>query len=267
MEILRDRAVVEVAGKDKTSFLQGIITNDINLLESKKCLFSLILTPQGKFLYEVFLFLSEEGDLYMDCFSEKAEELIAYLSKYKLRADVEFLLNKKLKIYWSKDNHQHLCEYVDPRMTDVGYRGVIEQEEVMRDYNGYNEVLCELSIPNCHYDMNPEKSFPLEYGMDHLNAISFTKGCFIGQELTARMKHRMVVRKSLYKVVFDSADLKIEDPIIYHNGQKLGEIIAKEGKFAIAKLRDEEYEAAKQDSDSFSVDNHRVMIEIPKWKI
>ncbi|MEQ9116337.1 MAG: hypothetical protein RLN62_06030 [Rickettsiales bacterium] len=229
IEALRDRSVIEAKGKDIFEFLQGIVTNDVNLLKENEVIYSLILTPQGKFLYEVFLY-SKGSSIIIDCNLSCAEELITYLNKFKLRADVTFDRRDDLKVIVSDIRSKLLLK--DPRCSEIGYRNILSDSEFKnvlgesKESVFYNEKLLALGVPNCHYDLKQTRSFPMNFCFDKLNAISFTKGCYVGQELTARMKHRDMVRKKIMRVQSDEdlSDINYEKDIILHE-KKVGSFL------------------------------------------
>lgn len=197
IQILNNRNIISILGKDKEAFLQGLITNDINKLNSEGIIYALMLNPQGRFLYDFFL-ISHEDQILIDHESKFTQEIIAKLNLYKLRSDVQVNdLSGKYKVVSSD---KPLCEYSyqDPRDERLGFRSY-DSNYVGDESSRYDELMYEYTIPEPHKDMVRERSFPLEYGLDKFNAISFDKGCYMGQENTARTKHRGTVRKKLVK--------------------------------------------------------------------
>lgn len=278
-EVLNDRVLLEVSGKDNFSFLQGIITNDIELVKKTNLIYSLILTPQGKFLYEIFIFYVDKK-LYIDCFREKVDEIIAYLNKFKLKSDVHIKKDQNLDIIaideTDKSNLKNLSKNIyffhDPRLDLIGFRGIVASKDVekisaeLKMENFYYHRLASYAIPIGQSDMMEGRSFPLDYGIDILNGISFTKGCFVGQELTARMKHQQMVKRIICKVIseYDLDDLKRGEPILY--GEKeIGVFLSGRAKFGSCLIKIEEYNNIKNKENSISLNNHQVSLEVPHW--
>lgn len=192
---LEYRAVLKLTGKDTHAFIQGLITQDIMLLDQQPFLYSLLLSPQGKFQYDMFLFQSDEA-LYID--TDRVDDLRTHLNRFKLRSDVQ-IETTDLRVYASLAEIPHLGEdfiFKDPRHTDMGFRfysytaldGLISLAH-------YDCHRISLTVPDGTRDMIIDKSIPLEWNMDKLNAISWDKGCYIGQELTSRTKHLGLIKK------------------------------------------------------------------------
>lgn len=224
-EILHDRVIITIAGDDVLGFLQGIVTCDVRQLSSGTALYGLMLTPQGKFLHDFFI-VQINDVVYLDCDFMHVDELIKKLSLYKLRRNISFTPNDNLVVmYSSQPLSSALISYQDPRLESLGYRSIVTKGcEVENDNAGaYLQLIYQYGVPLGYVDLIQEKSFPLEYGLDLYNAISFDKGCYIGQELTSRTKFRGVVRKALYRVTSaQSLEHIISGAEIYVAGVKIG---------------------------------------------
>lgn len=274
-EVLNDRAVVEISGKDCFTFLQSVISNDIELVKKQPLIYALILTPQGRFLYDIFIFY-QDGALYLDCYVEKQEELLAYLKKYKLRADVSFDVVEDLSVVVTDEDLSNskikMRFYQDPRIAKLGFRGVVSDvnkiSDSLKHEEFYQDRLHDYAVPQGHIDLLEGRSFPLDYGLDHLNGVSFTKGCFIGQELTARMKHRGMIRKRIYKITseIDLDNVKRGEDITSFGGKKIGEFLSGKSKAGLGLIRIEDYEASlEQEGKTFSLKNHKIFLREPEW--
>jgi folate-binding protein YgfZ len=264
-QVLADRAVLEITGADKFTFLQGIITNDIELVKKQQLIYSLILTPQGRFLFDIFFYFIDDK-LYLDCYLGRVEELKKYLKKYILRSDVQIHDTDFAVIVTNNENPRL---YADPRFAKIGYRGLVKKSEanLVDKENFYYPLLYSYAIPTPHIDLTEERSFPLDYGMHLLNAISFTKGCFIGQELSARMKHRDLIRKKIVKVVSEFDLSKIVKSTEMQIGQnKVGEFLSSLGKSGIALLRIEDFEK-HNDGNPIIIENIEIQIETAEWQV
>ena len=222
--ILEKRGVVLISGEDSKDFLQNIITNDINKVSNKKSIFSALLTPQGKYLNEFFIIKNNEGYL-LDCSENSAEELIKDLSKYKLRSKVEikdlsskFVIGainllkfkefqKKLRLDENTIIIRDTPIFLDIRNEKLGARMISNIEKLyltvkklnltIIDSKQYYSLAHKLGVPEKGLFNLKNKLFGLEANFDLLQAIDFKKGCFVGQENTARMKLKSKLRRRL----------------------------------------------------------------------
>lgn len=259
-QVLDNRSIISISGSNKFTFLQGLVTNDIREIESGKLdiLYTLMLTPQGRFMYDFFIF--RNGDrLLIDHESQFTSEIISKLSMYKLRSDVVISDIKdqyQIAFIDQKCRSVESGEYffADPRDSKLSFRAYIPNDRVesflhknqlVEEKSIYENRLYELCIPEPHRDMIQTRSFPLEYGMENLHAISFEKGCYMGQENTARTKYRGTVRKKLFKFVTDSTIKNIDlGTEIHHGDMKIGIFCSSHGSVGKALLRIEELESA-----------------------
>jgi hypothetical protein len=192
---LSDRAVLSVSGPESKSFLQGLITNDVGSLAPRKPLYGALLTPQGKILFD-FLLAEENGAILLDCTAESAGALLKRLTMYRLRAKVELALRSELAVLWSAEDDTEGC--TDPRLPGLGRRriGAPAASDASSEYRTHRLAL---GVPEAA-DFGSDRMFALDAGLEELHGVSFDKGCYIGQELTARMKHRGTARKRLLMV-------------------------------------------------------------------
>lgn len=187
------RVIHAISGADADHFLQGLITNDLEKMGGG-LLYAAILTPQGKYLAD-FLLHRHEGAILLDVASELSEGLIRRLSMYKLRADVT-ISETPLKL-WRGTGPAPAGALADPRHAALGWRRYGESEgDDGSDFDAIRVVHC---IPESSIELTPE-TFILEAGFERLNGVDFRKGCYVGQEVTARMKHKTDLRKGLVTV-------------------------------------------------------------------
>ena len=194
---LQNRGLIHIEGKDRHAFLQGLITNDIEKLESGKLLYACLLSPQGKFLHDFFI---SEGDefLVIECEGgERAQDLYERLNRYRLRSDVQISVEGSAPVYAVMGAEHGLK---DPRHNDIGYRSFEKPDLPEEPFETWDTHRIELTIPDGSRDLIPEKSTMDEARMDQLNAIDYDKGCYVGQELTARMHYRGLGKKHLQTV-------------------------------------------------------------------
>ncbi len=206
MIILSDRSIIEIAGDDRIDFLQNLITNDIKLCKHNNILYSAILNPVGRFFCDFFII--NKGDrFYVDCSIYEVENLIKKFNIYKLRSNV--IINKNSNIY-VLSNHQNQG-YQDPRSIEMGFRLYIDKDDIEKfqiNYSliDYHSQRIDLKIPDGYYDLTKDKSFFLEFNFDNLQAISYQKGCYIGQEVTARTHYKGQIRKKLFKFIIENVN-------------------------------------------------------------
>ena len=250
INILKDRGIILVSGKDSKEFLQNIITNDINNVKETNSIFSGIFTPQGKYLYEFFVLKSDEGYL-LDCPEEFIKEIIVFLNKYKLNSDVliqnisnKFVVgiisNEKFEeIKKSENKNSQTIIYrlspifQDPRSIKLGSRIISSLEKLyltikklslnIHENNDYFYIAHKAGIPLKNLKNLQNKLFGLEANFEELSAIDFKKGCYIGQENTARMKLKNKKRKKLFALTSD-LNLEIGSEIIF-NDNLIGKIL------------------------------------------
>ena len=248
--ILEKRGVVLVSGEDAKDFLQNIITNDINKVSNKNSIFSALLTPQGKYLNEFFIIQNVKGYL-LDCSENSTEELIKDLSKYKLRSKVEIEdfsskfvigvindskfkeLQKELKLNDNTITYRDTPIFLDPRNEKLGARIISNLEKLyltikklslnIIDSKEYYSLAHKLGVPERGLINLKDQLFGLEANFEMLQAIDFQKGCFVGQENTARMKLKNKLRRRLLPIS-SSKKLNIGDEITF-NDIKIGKIL------------------------------------------
>lgn len=256
---LKNRHIFNVTGEDSAHFLQGLLTNDIRRTSPTTSIYACMLTPQGKYLYDFFI-SPWEGGYMLDAGTSNPEALLAKLKMYKLRSKVEIshlpshqavaLLGKPLceAVLGNTLADQGVVYYIDPRHTALGGRAVIAQNNLdpwckekgfsKGEYDTYDHLRLSLGVPDAVRDLVAEASFPLAFDMERLHAIDFNKGCYVGQEVTARSKYRGSVKKSLY-VVESTMPLPPYSTPITTNGKKIGEMLSSQDMIGLALLREE----------------------------
>ena len=206
--LLPERGILYVQGDDAASFLQGLVTNDMNKLKPGNALFAGLLTPQGKILFDFFIVQTASGYL-IDVAADKAGELAKRLRFYKLRAkvDIEDLSEEKIigAIWQGRVDLEDVIAYDDPRLEAMGQRFISDPQQF--DTNGfeadYMAHRIALGIPEGGLDFAFGSGFAHEANMDALHGIDFEKGCYVGQEVVSRMQHRGTTRKRIVPVTAD----------------------------------------------------------------
>ena len=264
---------IEVWGVDKNDFLQSIITNDIyKCKENNSLIYSCILSPQGKFLADFFIsnhknyYLIEIHEKYFDSFFNK-------LKIYKLRSKVEFKENKNLISLILSNNflskNTNFKFYIDPRNENIGKKIYIDKIEYSNldilsnkqklDQEDYREILMKNLVPNTTDDLIENKSLLLENNFQNINAISWNKGCYVGQEITARMKYRALLKKKLYLLKLISGNIQNGENIII-NEINIGQVISKSKKYLLCMLKIELSESIKNKEKYIKI-NSSVIVE------
>lgn len=276
---LTHRSILEIQGEDRASFLQGLITNDIQKVTPEHTIYATFLTPQGRFLYDFFI-MEKEGSYYLEGEADRLENLLKKFNLYKLRSQVSFTLRPDLKVFalWGegvaavlkmKEETGFTREgvFMDPRLLDLGARSIGEeawegfQFVSPQDYDLYRLFL---GVPEGGRDLIPEKAIPLESGLDELNAISWAKGCYIGQELTARTKYRGLVRKRLFPVSIEG-ESPTETAEIILDDTPVGEMRSHNGLQGLALLRLEAFKAYKEGRGELKWGSNTLKPYKPVW--
>ncbi|HEY0311128.1 MAG TPA: folate-binding protein [Allosphingosinicella sp.] len=190
---LSDRALLRLSGEEVRPFLQGLVTHDVTLLAPDRPLWAGLLTPQGKALFD-FLLWAADDDVLIDCEAEAAADLAKRLTLYRLRRKIGIAREEGLAVHWSADGAQGLP---DPRLPDLGRRWLAPAGEAAE---GWLRHRLSLGVTEGRAEFGSDKILWLECNAGELNGVSFTKGCYVGQENTARMNYRSKVNRRLVVV-------------------------------------------------------------------
>jgi folate-binding protein YgfZ len=268
--LLSHRAVLQIEGAEARGFLQGLISNDIAQLAPERPLYAAILTPQGKFLYDLFIHEPSPGLLWLDAEAERMPSLIKRLTLYKLRAQLTFTDLSATHTVVVGDRPDLPP---DPRLAALGGRGMVARRDVtvpsplMGEGQGGGDSVCcvtlplpwgqrpqpieggengfatydnhrlTLGVPEGGIDLIPDESLLLEYHFEALHGVSFTKGCYVGQEVTARTKHRATLHKQLYCVRTSGDALPAHGTPILSGEKEAGIMLSSRGGQGLALLR------------------------------
>lgn len=196
---LDHRAAVSVTGEDARSFLQGLLTQDVETLAVGEVRYGALLGPQGRLLIELFLYGRPDGVL-IDCLADQRDALIQRLTLYRLRAKAQISADDRpILVAWGADAPSDWP--TDPRLPGLGHRRIGDGQANASESAWLAHQL-SLGVPDAR-DMKPDADYPIECDLDLLNGIAFHKGCFVGQETTSRMKRRGAIRTRLVPVTFD----------------------------------------------------------------
>ena len=286
--ILEDRGILFINGPDVKEFLQNLITNDINKVSEINSCFASLLTPQGKFLFD-FIIVQHKNGYFIDCEKKQAENLFNQLSIYKLRSNIEiinlsnefvvaaFSYKKFLLFENAKDIPGNTFKYredyilLDPRNKKLGGRLIINLEKLylslkklklkISDINEYYLLSYQLGIPQQDMKKLQNKLFGIECNFEELNGIDFKKGCYVGQENTARIKLKNKLSKRLLPIELINGKLE-EGDLIYSDDKEIGKIlIAKNYPFALIKIIDNSFDF----NLVYSIKNAKIKILKPEW--
>ena len=223
------RSLLHISGADARSFLQDLVTNNVDGI-AEGLVYAALLTPQGKYIADFFL--SARGDdILLDVEADLAPALMQRLSMYKLRADVTLEMS---------DLHVHrglgdapTDGFADPRHADLGWRAY-RAEAAGEDATDWDAIHVDLMVPRAGAELDGD-SYILEQGFERLNGVDFRKGCYVGQEVTARMKHKTELRKGLAQVAVDGAAEPGAE--ITADGKPVGTLHSRAGDKGLAYLR------------------------------
>jgi len=286
--ILEDRGLIYINGIDTFNYLQNIISNDLNKVTDSQSCFSYLLTPQGKYLFE-FIIVKHKNGYFLDCPKYQIEDLYKQLTLYKLRSKVEIknlsnefvvtALSKESFVEFEKKNSKpgYTIKFredsviLDPRCVNLGARLVINLEKLylsakklglkISNIDEYYKLSHSLGIPNSNTKNFQNKIFGLETNSEELNAIDFKKGCYVGQENTARMKLKEKISRRIYPVEVVEGSITIDD-VIKINNIEIGKIINNSKfSFGLFKFKDPNFKLNK----ILNTDNGKIIIKKPFW--
>ncbi|MEC9153422.1 MAG: folate-binding protein [Pseudomonadota bacterium] len=287
-ERLESRGILSVGGEDRTTFLQGLISNDIDRVAVDRAIWAALLTPQGKYLHDFFV-AGIDATLYLDCESDRLMDLGKRLHRYKLRAQVELGIGEGMAVYalfgggaldalkLSADagaarSLRDGIVYTDPRLPAVGARALLPACDAKNlletlgfhaaDTNSYETLRLEHGLSDGSRDLIVEKSTLLESNFDELHGVDWDKGCYMGQELTARTKYRGLVRKRLMPVRIDGPVPELGTPLMAGD-KEIGEMRSGQNSRGLALIRLERFEEA--DTDGLNAGDARIFPEKPVW--
>lgn len=289
---LGDRGVLEIAGDDAREFLQGLISNDVHKVAADAVVYAAFLTPQGKYLNDFFI--AELGDaLFLDCEKERLADLKRRLGMYRLRSKVT-LSDRTQDFVVAALIGEGVAEglglppgqagaavplgrgiaYVDPRLPAIGIRVVLPRDGAAAaleatglmalDQTDYDQLRIRLGLPDGSRDMEVERAILLENGFDELHGVDWDKGCYLGQELTARTKYRGLIRKRLMPVEVDGPMPPPGTPVILED-KEVGEVRSGSGGVAIALMRLEALDHAPETRPVFLAGRAKITPFKPEW--
>ncbi|WP_422002872.1 YgfZ/GcvT domain-containing protein [Reyranella sp.] len=276
--LLPHRGVIAVGGPDRVAFLQGLISNDTTRVAPDRAIWAALLTPQGRFLNEMFVVDGGDDTLLLETERDRAAALARKLSLYKLRSKVtveDRSATLEVAALFGPDAPSLLpvagaVGFVDPRLPELGVRLLAPAGQAgallaargvaQAPLDAYDTHRLALGVPDGSRDLVVEKALLLENGFDELHGIDWQKGCYMGQELTARTKYRALIRKRLFPVRIEGSLPPPGTPVSLDD-REVGEVRSGSGGRALALLQTE---AARAGAD-LSAGGARVIPEVPSW--
>ena len=287
---LEDRGIIYINGPDTKEFLQNIVTNNIEKINDETTIFSSLLTPQGKYLFD-FIITKHKNGYFFDCQKSQTKELFEKLSLYKLRSKVEILnlSNEFVVAVLSQDKFLNLNNaidkegytlkfredplFLDPRNKKLGARLIINLEKLYlsikklnlkpAEPKNYYKLSHELGIPQKECENLKDKVFGIECNFEELNGIDFKKGCYVGQENTARIKLKNKLSKRLLPFEVVNGKIEINEDIFFEN-EKIGKIIIGNNfPFGLIKMKNNNFNFLK----NYKSKNATLKFLKPDWLV
>jgi folate-binding protein YgfZ len=253
--MLEDRGVVAVSGEDATGFLQGLLTNDVEGLQPSEARYAALLTPQGKILFDMIVVraaVGEEPFYLIDCAAAQAADLAKRLGFYKLRAKVtvaDVSADRAVVAFWGAEPASiDGLLYADPRDPRLGWRAILPRPVAaavgLEHVNEYEGLRIAVGAPKGGLDFAYADAFPHDANLDLLHGVDFDKGCYVGQEVVSRMKHRGTARKRVARVKLAGPAPAPGTPVMDRE-LAVGALGSSSGREALALLRLDRAEEAK----------------------
>ena len=254
---LTSRAVIHVTGPDAKSFLNGLLSQEVETLTPGELRFAGLLTPQGRLLYDLFA-AGVDDDLLLDVAAEHRDAILMRLTMYKLRAKVDLAASALAVFARFPAPSGEDGWFVDPRLPSLGARAYAADLPIDATEDDYDAHRLALGVPG-PADWGTDKTYPIEADFDLLSGIDFKKGCFVGQETTSRMKRRGVIKNRMLPIVFDGSAPAFGAEVLAGE-LRAGEVLSGRDGRAMALLRLDRIEGA-----DLTVDGRAVRVDRPDW--
>lgn len=288
--ILEDRGLIALGGEDRRDFLQGLVSNDVAQAGDSRAIWAGFLTPQGKYLHDFFM-IEIGGKFHLDCESgDRLMDLGKRLSRFKLRSRIDLGIAPGMAVValWGDGALEALglpqeagagksweggAVFTDPRLAEAGARAFLPRERVSAVLEplgfaaatpeDYDAMRINLGLPDGSKDMVIEKTVLLEANFDRLNGVDWNKGCYMGQELTARTKYRGLVKRRLMPVTIEG-EAPPPGTILTHDGKEAGEMRSARNGRGIAMIRLDRLEEAGPDL-TLTADGASITLRQADW--
>lgn len=257
-----ERSLIAVTGPDARSFLQNLLTQDLDKLDDKGVVYAALLSPQGKISADMFVWAREDG-LLLDVDPSRGADLLRRLSMYKLRANVALAdVSSELAVALSAEPFDGAVN--DPRLAALGFRAVVTKNDAPLTSN--EDTRIALGVPDLARDAAPEEVFAGEALLEELNGVAFDKGCFVGQENVSRMKRRATTRKKFCPVVFEGEAIAYGAPVLGGEAE-IGSVRTGIASRAIALLRLDRALDAVAAGKPLTAAGREIRLDPPSWLI
>jgi tRNA-modifying protein YgfZ len=269
--LLRDRGVIAVGGEEAASFLQGLLTNDVERLDEGEARYAGLLTPQGKILFDMLVVRAPSATgaaFFIDCAAAQAADLARRLGFYKLRSKVSIADESAahaVVVAWGEppDKAPNSVLYADPRDSGLGWRAIMPRDKAIaigdEHAPAYEALRIAAGVPKGGVDFVYGNAFPQDANFDLLHGVDFDKGCYVGQEVVSRMKHRGTARKRVRRVKLISEPASPGTPVL--DGEiAVGTLGSSSGREALAMLRLDRIEDAKESGRELSAGGVRLTL-------
>jgi len=282
---LPGRSLLRIAGDEAKGFLNGLVSNDATRVAPDRAILAALLTPQGKFLFDM-LIAEWQGALWLDVAADRAAELAKKLSLYRLRAKVTIeqvsgwqahaLIGDNVAAALSLGESAGAAGsvgqgfgFIDPRLSALGARIWLPESAPLPagkpgDFSAFENLRLSLGVPDGMQDIEIDKGLLLENHFEALNGVDFKKGCYVGQELTARTKYRGLIKKQLYKVSAEST-LPPIGTVVLLGEQEAGVIRSSLGKHGLALLRLEAVAKAAETGEALHAEGIALLPKLPDY--
>ncbi len=256
-----DRAVISMRGENVLAFLNNLLTCEVGNLPEGQAAYGALLSPQGKILHDMFVY-NTGFSIVLDCALDQRAALVQKLALYRLRAKLMIELDNDLEVGVHAERPEETLAFPDPRSEMLGWRSFAPSGTYINvpGSHGYDECRIGLGLADSVQDMGVEKLFPHEVNFDQMPAVSFTKGCYVGQEVVSRMQHRGTARSRMLPVT--AGQILKQHASITSNGKTIGEVLSSAGNSAVALIRIDRLAEATAPLMSESV---QVKITVPPW--
>lgn len=274
---LSNRSLIRVQGAESADLLQGLMTNDMNHLseDSSNSIFAMFLNTQGRVMFDTFIIKENPEEYLIDVDSEMSGKLVKHLKMYKVRRKINISEDSNLGVYAlfdpknliqevPEDSNQSLI-YRDNRLKNLGFRSISNSLETNCDSSDFKLFRYQLGISEGSQEITFGKVTPLEFNLVYMHGISFHKGCYLGQELTARTHHTGIIRKRIMPLIFSQNNATNIDKILNADGKTVGSVKGCLEKYGIGLCRIEE--CFKEGSGPLKLENSNieVQVKIPDW--
>ncbi|MEE9314916.1 MAG: folate-binding protein YgfZ [Rhizobiaceae bacterium] len=259
---LQSRALLELSGGEVVSFLQNLVTCDVEGLKANEATFGALLTPQGKILFDFFLLRNEDGFL-LDVDSEVRDDLAKRLMFYKLRADVSIKNSDKLvSASWAGENQNG---FIDPRSSLLGTRIYSANQTTTATEEDWQTMRIAVGMPHSGLDFELGSTFPHEVLMDQFGGVDFTKGCYVGQEVVSRMHHRGTTRSRVVCVEGTGGSLPIAGTELLADDRTIGTMGSASHNKGLATVRLDRLKTATEAGTEITVSGMALIFSRPQF--